>query len=194
MLMIFILPAVYVPEHSWNINLLYTLIVCYSCMAPTFSFKWNREVLDSLSLSCKVNTCSFQYTNCTPLLHDLTPLWYTGDDDDCFCIALVSTLQQTHCFFVAFDSKWVTVTFYSMFWISTEVVYLQCCLLVTGRVPCETAAALALSVYTIQPSTSLCYFMQSQTCRVNVSLAVICNLHFWQNDWDHLCATSVTQG
>ena len=35
------------------------------------------------------------------------------DDDDGFDIALFSGLEQTHCAFVACDSKGVTVAFYS---------------------------------------------------------------------------------
>ena len=35
------------------------------------------------------------------------------DDDDRFDIALFSALEQTHCAFVACDSKRVTVAFYS---------------------------------------------------------------------------------
>ena len=53
----------------------------------------------------------------------------------------------------------------------------------------------ARSVYTIQPSTSLqCHFMQSHIFRVCMCLAVTCHVHFWQCDWDLLCATVVTQG
>ena len=36
--------------------------------------------------------------------------------------------------------------------------------------------------------------MQSQICRVHMCLAVTSHLHFWQNDWDLLHATAVTQG
>ena len=53
----------------------------------------------------------------------------------------------------------------------------------------------ASSVDTIQPCTSLQHhFIQSHICRVYVCLAVTCHLHFWQNDWDLLCASVVTQG
>ena len=53
----------------------------------------------------------------------------------------------------------------------------------------------ACSVYTIQPCTSLqCHFIQSNVHRVHVCLAVMCHLHFWQNDQALLCATSVTPG
>ena len=51
------------------------------------------------------------------------------------------------------------------------------------------------SVYTSQLCTSLQYhFIQSHRYRVHVYLAVTCHLHFWQNDWDLLCATAVTWG
>ena len=63
---------------------------------------------------------------------------------------------------------------YSMFWKSTDVVYLQC-------------------LSTLQPCTSLqCHFIWSYTRRVHVCLAVTSHVPFWQNDWDLLCATVVT--
>ena len=39
-----------------------------------------------------------------------------------------------------------------------------------------------------------CHFMQSHIRQVLVCLAVTCQLHFWQSDWDLLHATAVTQG
>ena len=36
--------------------------------------------------------------------------------------------------------------------------------------------------------------MQSHILKVHTCLAVTCHLHFWQNDWNLLCATVVTQG
>ena len=39
-----------------------------------------------------------------------------------------------------------------------------------------------------------CYFMQSHIHKVHACLTVTCQLHFWQNDWDLLCATEVTWG
>ena len=39
-----------------------------------------------------------------------------------------------------------------------------------------------------------CHFMQSHIRHVHVCLAVTCHLHLWQNDWDLVCATAVTQG
>ena len=59
---------------------------------------------------------------------------------------------------------------------------------------CHLAAS---SVYTVQPCTSLqCHFIWSRTGRrrVNVCLAVTCQLHVWQNDRDLLRATAVTRG
>ena len=51
------------------------------------------------------------------------------------------------------------------------------------------------SEYTIQLCTSLrCHFICSRNCRMHVCSAVTCQLHFWQNDWDLLCATAVTWG
>ena len=38
------------------------------------------------------------------------------------------------------------------------------------------------------------HFMKSHIHRVQVCLAVICHLHFWQNDQDLLGAIAVTQG
>ena len=50
------------------------------------------------------------------------------------------------------------------------------------------------SVYTIQPCTSLqCHFIQRHTGTVHACLAVTCHLHFWHNDWDLLCTTTVTR-
>ena len=73
--------------------------------------------------------------------------------DDPFYMKLFSTIQQTHCTFVACDSEWVTVAFCSVFWISTEVVYVQHCLVLTWLVQCKTAAISARFVYTLQTCT-----------------------------------------
>ena len=56
----------------------------------------------------------------------------------------------------------------------------------------ETAAISACSVYTIQPCTLL--HKATYICKVHVYLAVICHLHFWQNDQGLLHATAVIQG
>ena len=48
--------------------------------------------------------------------------------------------------------------------------------------------------YLCTPHTSLqCHFIQSHIGRVHVCLAVTWHLHFWQNDWDLVHATVVTQ-
>ena len=47
------------------------------------------------------------------------------------------------------------------------------------------------SVYTIQPCTMPCHFIQSHICMVHACLAVTRHLHFWQNDRDFLRANAV---
>ena len=100
--------------------------------------------------------------------------------------------MQTHCAVVTCDSMWVTSFLLHIFeYISTKLVYLQCCLVVTWLVPRETAAISAHSVYTMQACTVSCHFMQSHIHRVHVCLAVTCHLHFWQNDQDLFHAVEV---
>ena len=108
----------------------------------------------------------------------------------CSYVALFSTLKQIHCTFVACDFEWVTVAFYDAVWTSTQVVYLQCCLVVTRKCCCLGAHF----VYTTQPCTMLHHFMQSHMLRVQLCFVIPCHLHFWQHDWDFLRATVVTQG
>ena len=60
-------------------------------------------------------------------------------------------------------------------------------------VPHETATVSAQVLCTSYKHAS-CHFIQSHVCKVYVCLAVICYLHFWQNDWDLLHATAVTRG
>ena len=55
----------------------------------------------------------------------------------------------------------MTVAFYSAFWILTEMVYLQLCLVITWLIPCETAAVLAHSVHTSVHTTMFFHFVQS---------------------------------
>ena len=74
--------------------------------------------------------------------------------------------------------------------VSTEVVYLRCCLVVAWLVPCETAAVLAHA-----PCTSLqCHFIWSHRHRSRVQIAVTCHLPFWPNDQDLWHTTAVTRG
>ena len=88
----------------------------------------------------------------------------------------------------------MTVGLFKRVLIFTEVVYLQCCLVVTWLVPRETAAVSACSVHTIQPCTMSRHFMQSHIRRVHACLAVTCHLYLGQNDRDLLRATVVTRG
>ena len=90
---------------------------------------------------------------------------------------------------LACDSTWVNSFLWRVFWISTEVVYLQrwhgWChkkLLPSRRVLCTP--------YNHAP----CHFMQSHIRKVYACLAVTCHLRFWQNDQGLLRATVVTRG
>ena len=60
-------------------------------------------------------------------------------------------------------------------------------------VPHETTAVSA-QVLCTPYNHAPCHFMQSHIRKVYACLAVTCHLHFWQNDWDLLCATVVTRG
>ena len=60
-------------------------------------------------------------------------------------------------------------------------------------VPHETAAV-SVQVLCTPYNHAPCHFMQSHICKVDACLAVTCQLHFWQNDLDLLCATTVTPG
>ena len=101
---------------------------------------------------------------------------------------------------VACNSKRVTAAFYqsSVFWIPTEVVYLQRFLVVAWLVPRETAAI--CSVHSIQPchvTSCKSHIGRVNSClaqTVNSRLAPTCHLHFWQNGQDLLRATAVTPG
>ena len=84
--------------------------------------------------------------------------------------------------------------FIARFSISTKVLYLQHCLVVTWLVPRETAAMSGRYAYTIQPCIISRHFMQSHILRVHVCLVVTCHLHFWQNDRDLLRAAVRTRG
>ena len=87
----------------------------------------------------------------------------------------------------------MTVAFYSAFGMSSDMVYVQRCLLVTWLAPRETAPVSARAMHTMQPCTLPRNFMQSHIRRVPACLFVTCHLHFWQNERDLLCATAVTQ-
>ena len=130
-----------------------------------------------------MNTCWAPHLEMSP------KLCFTVVTVPCYVFAS----KQTHCALVAYCSLTQQVFEYPL-----KVVYSQCCLVVTitWLVPCETAAVGVCSLYTTQPCTGLhCHFVWSHICMVHhVCLAVTCHLHFWQSDWDHLCATAVTHG
>ena len=81
-----------------------------------------------------------------------------------------------------------------------------------NHAPCHvTSFILVQSMSTIQPCTMSCYFIHLGAIHVHHTtmhhvmllhsrpqvhspLAATCHLHFWQNDWDLLYATVVTQG
>ena len=79
--------------------------------------------------------------------------------------------------------------------LSTEVVYLQrwhgwCYMKLQ-----PSRRKFCVHHTTMQPyNHAPCHFMQSHIRKVYACLAVICHLHFWQNDRDLLRATAVTRG
>ena len=83
-----------------------------------------------------------------------------------------------------------------IFLVSTEGVYLQCCLVVTWLVPRKTVA---MSVHVLRAPynhapVSQCHFIQSHIHKMDLCLAVTCHLHFWQNGQDLSNATAVIKG
>ena len=88
-------------------------------------------------------------------------------------------------------SKWATVSFHSSFWIPTQMVHLQRCLVVTWLVPRK-----------LLPSRHvLCTPHNHARCHVTSCVAtyvrcmhVSCNLPFWHNGRDPLCAVAVRRG
>ena len=88
----------------------------------------------------------------------------------------------------------MTRIFIARFSISTKVLYLQHCLVVTWLVPRETAAFSVRYACTIQPCIISRHFKQSHILRVHVCLVVTCLLHFWQNDRDLLRAAVGARG
>ena len=68
---------------------------------------------------------------------------HDDDDDDCFYIVLFSALEQTHCALVACDSEWVSVAFYSAFWIFPKWCAYNTVWLLHIWCHCKAAAILA---------------------------------------------------
>ena len=80
------------------------------------------------------------------------------------------------------------------FWIFTEVVYSQRCLVVTWLVPRETAAFSAHALCTSYTPAPVYTFIRNHARGEYECLAVTWHLHFWQNDRDLLRVTALTRG
>ena len=100
-----------------------------------------------------------------------------------FYIVPFSAFEQTHSTLVTCNFERVSLSVsYILLTISTEVVYSQCCLVVTWLVPHETAAISAHVLCTSykQPCTSLqCHFIWSHICSMHTayeSCVFSCNL------------------
>ena len=109
-----------------------------------------------------------------------------------FCInhywsLLYSAIPGSRAVSLACDSEWVIVAFL------IRVFNIHRSGGLTARFGCYMAGATwnrcslsALSVYTIQPCSSLqCQFIRGHIRRMHVCLDVICHLHFWPNKRDH---------
>ena len=81
------------------------------------------------------------------------------------------------------------IAFYSAFWISTKVVYLQ-----QSHGWCHMKLLPSRHILCTPDNHAPCHFMQSHVHKVYACLAVTCHLRFWQNDRNLLRATAVTQG
>jgi len=81
----------------------------------------------------------------------------------------------------------MAVAFHGTFLNMHPSVYLQRYLVVSWMVPRETAAVSAHVLCTPYKHAQR-HFMQDHTFRMHVFLAVICQLHFWQNARDLLHA------
>ena len=101
-------------------------------------------------------------------------------------IAILRSLEQTHCARMCFCMS--DKLFIARFWISTEVVYLSSGMAGAAWNCCRLGASY---VYTMLHVTSC---KATYIRKVYACLAVICHLHFWQNDRDLLRATAVTRG
>ena len=96
----------------------------------------------------------------------------------------------------ALFSFWIR-EFIARFWISTEVVYVQRCLVVTWLVPRETGA-FSEHVLCAQYNHAPVYNVTSSDAAyvgcVVMCLGATCNLHIWQHDRELLRATVPTRG
>ena len=89
------------------------LIQYFAC--PTFFFHTDHAIVDSWDI------CHFV---------------------DHFYMVLLSTFEQTHCVLITCYYKLVTEAFYSAFKLSTQMVYLQLCFVLTVLFGCYIACAM----------------------------------------------------
>ena len=101
--------------------------------------------------------------------------------------ALLSRLTALAC-----GSTWVT-SFVAHFCFVLNIHQSGVLTALAWLVPHETAA-ISAQVLCTPYNHAPCHFKQSHIRKVYACLAVTCHLHFWQNDWDLLRATAVTQG
>ena len=126
-------------SHVWPAPMLNALLALLALLSWSMTLEKPREVW-----RCCRNryACKMQHAK--------------GNEEHINCF---SALKQTHCAVsYVILNEWLA--FCSTFLISSEVEYLQCFMVATWLVPCETAAVSAWSVYTIQPRTMSCHFMQ----------------------------------
>ena len=92
-------------------------------------------------------------------------------------------------------SDWL---FIACFWISTEVVYSQHCLVWLLHGWCHSellpSQRILCTPYNQSPWHITSCKATSMNYRLHVCSAVTCYLHFWKNDLDSLCASAVTWG
>ena len=104
-----------------------------------------------------------------------------GQSCCCCWLLLYSVILHSQadslCLHAIVHERWA---FY-VFWISTEVVYLQC-----WHGWCHIKLLSSWYVLCTPYNYAPCHFMQSHICKVHAYFAVTCHLHFWQNDWDLL--------
>ena len=116
---------------------------------------------------------------------------------DCFYIALLSALEQTHMLWIivlelalshVILHEWLAYFTARFSVISTEVVYLQ-----RWHGWCHMNLLPSRCVLCTPYNHAPCHFMQSHIRKVYACLAVTCHLHFWQDVRDLLRATAVTR-
>ena len=147
---------------------------------PTETLKW----LSSLPILMQK---SFWWWRCSDRY-----IWIDDRLYSAIFSALLSRLTALTC-----GSTWVTSFLYNLIILIARVFFnIHWSGVLTALawlMPHETAAVM-MQVLCTPYNYVPCHFMQSHIHKVYVCLAVTCHLHFWQNDWDLLRATAVTQG